>query len=266
MKTCLLLALLFATLSLGEAKRDETSITTVQTSNGWSLESPKNLLQRALLKQLAPELLADQGPHRNLRGASRQLEDQEGEEGEENQEGEESEEEGDQEDEQQEDENQDEDNNGEENENQDNEDGDNEGNQNEWQDNYDDEDQAEEADEADANESSCAMCNKFNSMSRASKIWTIILIVWGFIILVACLIFCVRACTSPSDKSVRGKKQPLMSGSVGTHNSDGTDESKQKGWCPRWGEKNRRKVQERKNRSYNRSRTGRRRSRNRGRN
>ena len=128
---------------------------------------------------------------------------------------------------------------------------------------YDDASQYDDA-YVEEEEPNPSLIQRFNNMSRASKIWTVILLIWGFIILFACLIMCVRGCT---EQRKDGKKQPLMSSrSVSTHNSDGSGNgNKRKGWFARMGERNREKLERRRSRSRSRGRS-RSRSRSRGRN
>jgi hypothetical protein len=220
------------TLSWGEAKKDDSSVIT----NTVSLESPKVLLQRALLEHFHPELAAVASSR--LRG-SRQLEDNEEKDNQ------------DQEEQQQEEE-------GQEEADQDNSNNDDGQNQN------DDGNQDDETDDEGLQEN-MTLVERFNTMSRSSKIWTLVLVVWGFIILFACLIMCVRGCTEQRKETYRSKKQPLMTSSVGTQNSDDSNgRGRRKGWFARMGERNRERL-ERRSRSRSRGR-GRSRSRSRGRN
>jgi hypothetical protein len=61
--------------------------------------------------------------------------------------------------------------------------------------------------------SSCAFCDHFNNMSHSGKIWTLVLLCWGFVLLLATCILMVRACTTQK-RNASNRKQLLIPSSM----------------------------------------------------
>jgi hypothetical protein len=221
------LLLLAAVLSLGDASvvvsdKKEKDVAAFVEEKTWTLASPKEMLRQALVEHIQREIVVpsqqqqQQQPQqqRNLRrGLPRLLEDA-GQDNNNDDDGKNDDDDDDAAAQQQE------------QEEQNNDDGNN---------NNNDDDGQEQEEEDEDIASQCALCDRFNNMSHSSKIWTLVLICWGFILMLAICILMVRACTARDRYyGAKRKQQPLIASSLGldkgnNHNNNSGDYSGSRG-------------------------------------